>query len=113
MSHGHHRHKARPGAGKNARRCERSVRSRRRRAIKASRDRDAKVTAEHGERGHGSCGRKRRYPTLQIAMHVASFMHVGHGAPELRAYRCCYCGGWHLTSMPLDRWPDAETDGDE
>lgn len=60
-------------------------------------ERDAMVTAEHGEQGHWSCGRKMRYPTKSAALMRASKCQR-RGAPALRAYRCPYCGGWHLTS---------------
>lgn len=58
--------------------------------------RDARVTAEHGEHAHYSCGSKYRYETEQIAL-AAATKRVLRGAPMLRAYHCELCGGWHLT----------------
>ena len=58
--------------------------------------RDARVTAEHGERAHRSCGRKRRYETEDEAL-LAAARRVLKGAPMRRAYHCEYCDGWHLT----------------
>lgn len=61
--------------------------------------RDAVVTAEYGDAGHRQCGRKRRYETEVDALAMADRC-VLRGAPELRAYRCGLCGGWHLTKKP-------------
>lgn len=58
--------------------------------------RDARVTATYGESAHRSCGRKRRYGTEADAL-AAATRRVLKGAPLLRAYRCKYCDGWHLT----------------
>ena len=61
-------------------------------------DRDARVTAEHGAKGHRACGKKRRYETEEEAL-LSAARRVLKGAPTLRAYHCDYCGGWHLTKM--------------
>lgn len=61
--------------------------------------RDARVTAEYGESGHRSCGKKYRYATEAEALSAAT-RRVLKGAPMLRAYPCGYCDGWHLTKQP-------------
>ena len=61
------------------------------------RERDARVTAEYGDKAHVMCGRKLRYQSRGDAFDRAS-RSVMHGSAPLRAYRCPYCGGWHLTS---------------
>lgn len=58
--------------------------------------RDELVSAEYGDFGHRSCGRKFRYETEADALSMAARC-VLKGAPELRAYHCKMCGGWHLT----------------
>lgn len=60
-------------------------------------ERDADVTSKYGDTGHRTCGRKIRYATKSEALVKASKC-MRHGAPALSAYRCPYCGGWHLTS---------------
>lgn len=58
--------------------------------------RDKKVTDEHGEQGHWSCGRKKRYRSR----HGAEIYMRWHPTRNLSVYKCEYCGGWHLTSHP-------------
>ena len=64
------------------------------------RERDAQMTMEYGERGHRSCGKKRRYETEEEATRYAYKCMSHPGVPLLRVYRCSLCGGWHLTSAP-------------
>lgn len=59
-------------------------------------ERDARVTELHGERAHVMCGRKLRYPSKESALRTANRC-LRHGSVALRAYKCPYCGGWHLT----------------
>lgn len=61
-------------------------------------ERDARVTAEHGEKAHRMCGSKNRYRNKGEALVRASYC-VRRGSPPLRAYHCPYCGGWHLTHL--------------
>ena len=61
--------------------------------------RDARVSHDYGDAAHLSCGRKVRYRTKSDALAFAS-RYVMRGAPMLMAYRCQYCGGWHLSSKP-------------
>lgn len=61
--------------------------------------RDIEVTAEYGDAGHRQCGRKFRYETEIDALAMADRC-VLRGSPELRAYHCRLCGGWHLTKKP-------------
>lgn len=61
------------------------------------RERDARVTAEYGDEAHKMCGCKLKYRSKGDALGRASKC-VEHGSTPLRAYRCPYCGGWHLTS---------------
>lgn len=65
-------------------------------------ERDRIVTERYGESGHRQCGRKERYPTEEKALGQATLYQL-FGAPALRAYRCPFCGGWHLTSRPKMR----------
>lgn len=67
--------------------------------------RDSVVTAQYGHEAHSSCGRKRRYETEADALSTA-LMSTRHGAPQLRAYHCEYCDGWHLTKVPLEEWEE-------
>lgn len=94
------RHKARPGALDR----QKERRRRRRRARRLRRRRDVESVEVAGDRGHGSCGRKVRYPTRQGAETFAASVRARFGAalPEQVAYRCSLCGGWHLTSHPRD-----------
>lgn len=57
--------------------------------------RDEELTSEHGGAAHSQCGRKRAYPTKRLA-HAAAGRGM-QGSVRLRAYRCPYCGMWHLT----------------
>jgi hypothetical protein len=61
--------------------------------------RDKKVTGDHGEKAHGACGRKKRYRSR----HGAEMYIAWHPTMKLSAYKCDYCGGWHLTSHPIDK----------
>jgi hypothetical protein len=45
----------------------------------------------------GSCVRKSRYRTQQVALVVAARCTADRGTP-LHVYSCGLCGGWHLTS---------------
>ena len=103
------RHQARPGALD--RKKER--RRRRRRARRLRRRRDVESVEVAGVRGHGSCGRKVRYPTRQGAETFAASVRARFGAtlPEQTAYRCALCGGWHLTSHPRPQEPDDGSQG--
>ena len=47
------------------------------------------------------CNSKVRYKTESGAMAKAIAL-MNRGAPSLRTYRCPLCGGWHLTSKPLN-----------
>lgn len=80
-------------------------RRRRRRARRLRRRRDVESMERAGRMGHGSCGRKVRYQTLQGAETFAASVRARFGAalPEQSAYRCPLCGGWHLTSHPWGR----------
>jgi hypothetical protein len=45
----------------------------------------------------GSCVRKSRYRSQQVALEVAARCTAERGTP-LHVYSCGLCGGWHLTS---------------
>lgn len=45
-----------------------------------------------------SCHMKHRYFDEVSAVIVAN-KRAAKGAPQLRAYRCEFCGGWHLTKQ--------------
>lgn len=46
------------------------------------------------------CGKKKRYSSKSKAM-TRALDCLYHGDPTvLRAYKCPYCQGWHLTSKP-------------
>lgn len=98
------RHQARPGALDR----QKERRRRRRRARRLRRRRDVESVEQAGKLGHGSCGRKVRYPTRQGAETFAASVRARFGAalPEQVAYRCALCGGWHLTSHPRAHEPD-------
>lgn len=83
--------------GKRRRHSSERVKMRRDQSNQEMAERDRRVTEEFGEVGHRSCGRKRRYKTKTEALLMASKC-ARHGAPALRAYKCRYCSGWHLTS---------------
>ena len=82
-------------AGKRAKHRRAQARSRERR------ERDKRARAEHGADGHSECGKKRRYAT-EIEATLAAMHAEQRGALPLRAYRCRFCGGWHLTKRK--RW---------
>lgn len=61
------------------------------------RRRNDEVMRKYGARGRRACGRKRRYQTSEEA-EVVALESLRKGSDEaLRAYRCPYCKGWHLT----------------
>lgn len=84
---------------KMARKRAKDARARRKRARRERISRDEVVTHNFGMAAHQMCGRKRRYGSEGAALVYASRC-VAHGAPALRAYKCPYCDGWHLTSQP-------------
>lgn len=92
-----HKHHKKTQKDKRHRRLQERVKVINSQRRKEMAERDAKVTSEHGERGHQACGRKVRYATKSEALVKASRC-IRHGAPALSAYKCQYCGGWHLTS---------------
>jgi hypothetical protein len=50
-----------------------------------------------------TCGvsRKRMFKTHEAALMLAGELPDDDGRPKpIRAYKCSYCGGWHLTSKP-------------
>lgn len=47
------------------------------------------------EARHRACGRKRRYRSQGDALDAALLAGVER---ERAAYRCAYCGQWHLTT---------------
>jgi len=48
-----------------------------------------------------SCWRKSRYATEDQARRMAARCMDARGEP-LRSYACHECGGWHLTSKPIE-----------
>ena len=94
------RHQPRPGALDR----QKERRRRRRRARRLRRRRDVESVERAGRLGHGSCGRKVRYPTRQgaVAFAARGCARFGAALPEQFAYRCAVGGGWHLTSHPRD-----------
>ena len=78
-----------------------------RKVVREMSKRDKKVTDEHGKAGHGSCGRKKRYRSR----HGAETYIRWHPTKGLSAYKCEFCGGWHLTSHP--RPVQEDVDGGE
>lgn len=104
------RHQVRPGALDR----QKERRRRRRRARRLRRRRDVESVEVAGRLGHGSCGRKVRYPTRQGAETFAASVRARFGAalPEQFAYRCALCGGWHLTSHPRPEARRADSGGD-
>lgn len=78
---------------------ERHKRRRRRKTEREQALRDAWVSEVWGKRGHGACGRKTRFRCMSDA---ADFSVRHHLARPVWAYRCPYCGGWHLTRHPED-----------
>ena len=87
-------------------------RARQRRAMERSRERrerDRAVRGKHGAAGHSECGRKRRYDSEVDAL-LAAMWAEQRGALPLRAYRCRFCGGWHLTKTR--KWKDGHSPAD-
>ena len=74
----------------------------RQRKAKKERDRAAKrreLLKNSGVRGR-MCTSKTRYPSKDSAVAAAArFLHPD--GELLRAYKCSFCNGWHLTSKPL------------
>ncbi len=54
------------------------------------------------EAHHRACGRKRRYRSQGDALDAALFAGVER---ERAAYRCPYCGQWHLTTRDRSEGP--------
>ena len=52
------------------------------------------------------CLHKNRYASLSEACLVIGIRETKSGK-QLRAYRCPYCSGYHLTSQPLAPLPTA------
>ena len=48
-------------------------------------------------RAYHACERKRRFEFMAEAQKAASRGSRRKDAPQLYAYRCELCGGWHLT----------------
>ncbi len=48
-----------------------------------------------------ACRSKNRYDTYAQAQDAIAAC-AEHGTAGLQAYRCSYCGGWHLTSHPWE-----------
>ena len=65
-------------------------------------DRSLDVQARGGMDAYWSCARKARYGSERVALAVCR-ERMAAGAPDLRAYRCEWCGGWHITHVPLER----------
>lgn len=87
-------HKSRP---KRRRGNKKLRKAEKRRLMHRQQNRDSRVTNEYGEQAHRQCGKKARYRSKIDAL-IAANRCTMRGAPKLRAYRCPYCGGWHLTS---------------
>ncbi len=49
------------------------------------------------DRAYHACERKRRFESMAEAQKAASRGSRRKDAPQLYAYRCELCGGWHLT----------------
>lgn len=72
-------------------------------AFSAERSRlDALAEQHEAELRHKACERKQRYATRLDAERTARDCER-HGSPKLSAYRCQYCGGWHLTHKQARR----------
>lgn len=55
------------------------------------------------------CTLKRRYDNQQEADHAVDRMHMNgyafdgrHGWSAIHAYKCSYCGGWHVGHKRID-----------
>lgn len=92
-------------------RAERDRAKRRRREERERRRRDRDATELASWQGHGSCGRKVRFPTRQEAETWADGCGARFGPEHAGqvAYRCEVCGGWHLTAHP---WHMAQRRGE-
>lgn len=55
---------------------------------------DANMVRDHD---YHACARKRRYETKADARKAAARGASRKDAPQLYAYKCDICGGWHLT----------------
>ncbi|MEE0475871.1 MAG: hypothetical protein UDF83_05835 [Collinsella stercoris] len=63
-------------------------------------ERKERLDAEHeAELRRKACESKNRYASKAEAEDVIAAC-AEHGRCGLSAYRCPYCGGWHLTSHP-------------
>lgn len=62
------------------------------------RRRCAEMVSRYGEVGRHACGRKFAYRTKAEALVVADKCIRRGEQSHLRAYRCTFCGKWHLTS---------------
>ncbi len=50
----------------------------------------------------GSCFKKKSYNTARAAGKAADRAHQNGSTDNLRVYDCLYCGGFHLTKVPLE-----------
>lgn len=50
-----------------------------------------------------SCGKKKRYHSLEMAGRAAESAKAKGSTDDLRIYGCELCGGWHLSHVPLER----------
>lgn len=48
----------------------------------------------------GACERKRRYRTKKQAKAAIRVMEQKPGMARLNAYRCRWCGAWHIGNPP-------------
>ena len=92
-------HKAKGGRGKvHGSDLRKQLKKRKRKRESERRLRDDIVTSKYGQKAHDMCGRKMRYVSESEALRVALISLRKNDATMLRAYRCPYCNGWHLTS---------------
>lgn len=63
--------------------------------------REQKDAEREASRRQRTCERKKRYAS-RVDAEDAIAACAEHGRRGLRAYRCPYCGGWHLTSKPRE-----------
>lgn len=90
----HHKRGRPTFAGKRRRRIRERVAA----EHEEQRARDERVTAAYGRAAHKMCGCKIRYKTETEALARAAYCIRRADITMLRAYRCPYCAGWHLTS---------------
>lgn len=84
---------------KGVRRRVKEQRRAKKRGERERKKRDKVVTSKYGMDAHSACGRKKRYETEMDAMARVNMSKLIAGV-SLRAYKCPYCDGWHLTSKP-------------